>query len=608
MPTILDAMLPVQAGQVRVGKTAKEMLAGLEVLHPYNVAGRIDDARRLMSELGPRTVEVAPFLMAKNVITMEQYKIFVEATGHRYPFDWWRWGCEDDYEKRIPDIKKEHPDAGSEGPLRYWKEHWKELPWKIPSTKATRSEPATVMNEFPVVWVSWSDAIAYAAWAGMRLPTEAEWIYAATGGEQRLFLWGDDIKGLQVKRGNRYDKPRPVGYHGKATEGKFGHQDMCLHVFEWTGDPGFFPFDDKAFERERKSFLKSKLWRDLKKKQPQRIETLLHYRPEWKGPWRVAKGGWYSSTKEQLLLGLRAAQGGHQVRGGLGFRTAKSPAPARDFIQSLIQLDYDRSFFGQEREPNLLDQVGIERYRFTDKNLIAGYDAISFVPVNHMGTNKATKTQAAFKQSSLKRPHVIGTLAVSTKIKEPELDTGIYTLAYRHNGVPPELTAAWKDARKAVAKKAKKAKAEAKKKKKDDKKKSDKKKAKKGESDDETEQKWARVLKQYGLTEEDVAKSKAKSVKFIRLRPGDCVVPTTEPIYILRDKDGNYLKHFPCDIAMSVRGKYENGQAKLTVQPIDGDKDGLDEARLEFGVPMQKKVSGGKVYKFTLKMKLDWNE
>lgn len=101
---------------------------------------------------------------------------------------------------------------------------------------------------YPVVNVDWSRAAAYCAWAGARLPTEAEWEYAARGPENRLFPWGDTF---EPERLNYCDSSCPGlsdpstndGYPDTAPVGSFpqgaswvGAMDMAGNVREWVAD------------------------------------------------------------------------------------------------------------------------------------------------------------------------------------------------------------------------------------------------------------------------------------------------------------------------------------------------------------------------------------
>jgi sulfatase modifying factor 1 len=138
---------------------------------------------------GPvRTVHVDLFFMDRYTVRNCDFARFVEATG--YVTDAERFGWSFVFQGDLPlnDAALESADAvvGTE----WWKRIYGAT-WRSPEGPASDIRERST---HPVVHVSWNDSVAYAAWAGKRLPTEAEWEFAARGGlKQELYPWGSEL-------------------------------------------------------------------------------------------------------------------------------------------------------------------------------------------------------------------------------------------------------------------------------------------------------------------------------------------------------------------------------------------------------------------------------
>jgi len=256
---------------------------------------------------GPvREVRLDPFWIDAQPVTVDQFEHFVRKSGYVTEAERFKWSFV--FHAQVPDSL--YAELVDDTVLNH--EWWCKVPesdWRRPEGPGSSIDDR---RDHPVTHVSWTDAAAYAEWAGKRLPTEAEFEFTQRGGtEQQLYWWGDDLEpdGKHLCNVFQGDFPRTDlaedGYAGTCPVDAFpanpyGMLSSIGNVWEWTAD-----------------------WFS-----PDYHVTATHVNPVGPptGKGRVMKGGSYlchESYCNRYRIGARTSNTPDSSTANLGFRCAR---------------------------------------------------------------------------------------------------------------------------------------------------------------------------------------------------------------------------------------------------------------------------------------------
>ena len=212
----------------------------------------IGDMEEQMLNSPVHRVTVSPFELSRDEITIEQYAVFLRETGHPNPDNW--------------NLQLANP-------------------------------------KWPVVFISWNDAVAFARWAGARLPTEAELEYASRSGlSGMMYPWGNNSPEGRANFGHDWENGngwiKYIKESGSFPANSFKLNDMSGNVWEWCYD-WFGPYSN---------------------------ELAVNPTGTASGPGRVVRGGGWNSGGKHIRNSVRGPRDPNYKGSHTGFRIARGGA------------------------------------------------------------------------------------------------------------------------------------------------------------------------------------------------------------------------------------------------------------------------------------------
>ena len=322
---------------------------------------------------------------------------------------------------------------------KWWKAHWQDegREWNMPSSSALE----------PVVFVNFNQAQEYCRWAGVRMPTEFEWVRAARGDTANEYPFGNEfnraIVGHIATKPNIFAVKRlPVGmFPGNASP--YGVLDMSGQVHEFTDTSANKLDGFKSF----KVTIKGEKKKDNK---------VMYPAPVWDSSRIILKGGSYMNPGVNCRVDSRIAFSREAAVPVVGFRIAASEQPCRDAAYAAAPKVKSSIIGGNPQR--LLDfpkTIGLEKHSWADiskvemmrespeKPLIAPilpreyavlsrYSGISITPLHDPFSAGSHPSISKIEKEAIKDGYFypIGTLTSTVKLNGYDFEPGVYTLAF----------------------------------------------------------------------------------------------------------------------------------------------------------------------------------
>lgn len=367
-PFVPGGLVKIPGGSTIVGLELKAAIKRLqEERNPTN--------RAVMGgEVGQHTASVKDFWISPTLVTNEMYLEFVTATGARPPATW-AVVPKELKDQTILENQKRNPafkwDEDFQG--QWWAKNWQDPQF------AWQMQPAAALE--PVVFITYEEALSYCAWAGVRLPTEEEYIRAGRGDGDQDFPFGKEFKREIVEHNTTLPaglafKRTPVAMFPNASQ--YGVYDLVGNVWEWTSSR-YMPYQEFPTAGFKIKVKESVTDERGKTKVVEKEETVM---PGWDPSRRVIKGGSFAVDPNFCRLDVRMGFDPSYASQMVGFRVVSTGRPAVD--ASLLRARHLRSnLLGGKPEDELDGErvLGLERRSMGDLAAVSAKRAVPALPM-----------------------------------------------------------------------------------------------------------------------------------------------------------------------------------------------------------------------------------
>jgi formylglycine-generating enzyme required for sulfatase activity len=429
----------IKGGRTKVGNDVKDV----EKMINEDLTVRTK-VRTLDSTTPQISVLIEPFYMGLTEVTNEQFLEYVNATGTKPPHYWAGEAVE---AQRVAFVTDKANKGNKFDSAEWWTQNWQEQKWDAPTG---------IDLLRPVNYVNYTDALAYCAWAGVRLPTEQEFQRACRGNSEMLYPWGEeweDGKYAATSEMRSVKAAFPAGYFPAGASGE-GLLDLAGNVWEWT----------TSNYNSYKGWKTGNVYNIGKGRRAEKLTP----ESSWSPSNQVVVGGGYVSDRVAAMCTIRRSTERTQKSQGMGFRVSASPKAGSDLANSIYQenLRHSRAR-GEGVLFELNGAVSVNHWSskstvVTDKDVkkeralkdytipseyrvITGFEHMMFVSRDEL---PESGSDVLLSRATLREAQQIGFLSLSKPMVEPALEAGVYLVAYRAKGkfIEPKAETADSDA------------------------------------------------------------------------------------------------------------------------------------------------------------------